>query len=852
MKFITKYTFKNIKANKLRAILLICCIAFASVLFFVSLVFPLYLENYWEGTMRSYFGNSDIYMESTGGLGNLNDIPESMKENFEYSYGFLAYPSVRFSLQTKQDEAITYIAGNFADVQAFNPVRILSGDATGFDDPDSRKAIITQSTASKFGWNVGDTVRVVVLGQGDNFKIAAIVASEGLLSEKNEATGPIMLLSRAGVREAIKGIISNDSADDSDLDAYFTMAVFKVKDGVNIPGIASELANIFEGFDVSETVNNQILSQAVSYLRTPFIACIYLVCAFCALIIYLTCKLTFSERVRQFAVLKSMGASTFSLFFSLLLESSFYGLIGGSISIIFALLQVYCLPLIAKQMTYITPVSASYYLWAVFFGVVIAVASSFVQALKSTRKSIKQTMLYKEKFTTQKIWVSVSSSIIFFLGAGLMIFTYKTLFKPLSILLFLVTLASLIFALPFFISKIFTFFKLIFKKRTFDSLYLKNTLPSKNLSVANRLLFFGMFLVFLCSTLISSLSNLAIEGQKYDYDILISQASATTITPDNFEEIKNVEGVDYAWQGIIIENALISQTNKYLGDLVGLSKDDIIKLYSGDVKSDILNSLTTGQILLNKYYRDAKGFRVGDLFSVNVGTKTTQTIEFEICGFIDNYDDWGDVGICIIDDLQKVENIDKFNTIFVKVESGASVEEVISSIRKLPFIGQGENEAQQATAQFLTFTNIEKQSEIFVDQISAPLLILRTYSVMVLILSLLCIFIGYVLYLRESSEYHKTLFSLGMSPNKFQLLIVKQSILTTFLSIIMAVAMSALLYFNFENIFNALGTSFTTKVNYFEFSMYAVGMLVGTTIMAYGLGEYFKRDLTRSDKRLFG
>ena len=856
MHFISKYTLRNIKANKLRAILLICCIAFSSVLFFVSLAFPKYLRNYHESTMRSYFGNSDIYMQAMdSSIVSLDSIPESLQNNFEYSFGFLALPASKFSLVTEKEEAITYIAGNFNDVQTFNPVRVIEGDVSDFS---GKKAVITKKVANLFGWELHDSIRVVAYGTWEYFEVAAIVSNEGLFSEQNEANGPLIMLSKDGVFEVIRKVLGSSSADltDEALNNYFNLAVFKVKDGVSIQGVASELANIFKTFEVSETVNNKVLNEAVSYLQTPFTACIYLVCGFCALIIYLTCKLTFAERVRQFAVLKSMGATSGSLFFSLLLESAFYGLIGGAISVVFAVLQVYCLPNIAKSMSYITPVPYWYYLTAIGFGVAIAIFSSFAQAIKNTRKSIKQTLLTKEKFNSQKLVVSISSFIVFLIGSILLLCLVNISVKWVSIILFLMVLIALILCLPFILKGAFFIICKIFSIKTFESLYMSKTLPTKNLSVANRLLFFGMFLVFLLSTLITSLTNLSVKGQEYDYNIIISQASASAVSEENLQEIIDRPGVDYAWKGVKLENVYINEMDTYLSDFYALEYDEIARLYSNEIDNFEKINLTSGGILLNKYYRDAKGFKVGDVFSLNVGKVSIETIEFKIVGFIDNYEDWGDMAVCLLDDLQGISIIDGFNSIFVKTNNNYSVEDVISDIRGLPFIGQTDtnpdDNTDDPTAAFLTFTNVSKQQEIFKNQLSTPFLILRTYSVMVLILSLLCIFIGYVLFLREASEYHKTLFVLGMSPQRFERLILIQSIFMTFISLLSAIFLSVLLYFNFENIFNALGTTFTTKLDYFEYSMYGIGMFVGTTLMAYGLGLRFKKNLMKNDKRLFG
>ena len=854
MRFIAKYTWSNIKANKIRAILLVFCTAFASLLFFVSLAFPKYLRNYQEARMRSYYGSSDIYMQANDAtIASMDDIPTSLMNDLDYAYGFLCLPMSRYSSVTDKDEPITYIAGHIEDVQAFNPVRVLKGDISDFT---GKKMIITSSSAKKFGWKVGDVVRVSAYSVRTNFTICAIVANEGLLSEANEATGPIVLLSKDGVLSAIRALLDafgqSGTMTDEQIERMFNMAVFKVKDGVDIGGITGTLSSIFPSYKVEETVNNKALEKAVSYLNTPFRACIYLVCAFCALIIYLTCKLTFSERVRQFAVLKSMGATTGQVFFSLLLESAFYGVIGGVISIFFGILQVYLLPVLAPTMTYVKPVPAYFYLAAVAFGVFIAVVSSFVQGIKSVRKSIKQTLLYKEKFTKQHIATSITGSVVAVAGIVAMIATRTVSVKVISIPLFLLTLAGFILALPFVLSGAFALLKLIIHKRTFGTLYLEKTLPSKNLSVANRLLFFGVFLVFLFSTLITSLGKLSRTGYVFPYDAFISQAKASQITEENLAEIENCEGVVHSWVGVKFDKADVLESDGPMDILFGLESQEIERLYASQIKN--YRALQPGEIYINKYYRDTRGFKMGDKISFNLGFSEITTISFKIVGFIDNYEQWGDMAVALLSNFQTVQNIDGFNTIFVETSDKYEVKDVISNIRKLDFINQNEHpdSDEEATTMLLTFTDVSKQEQIFLNQVKVPFMILNTYSALVLVLSLLCVFIGYVLYLRESTEYHKTLFALGMSPGRFEGLVVAQSVFMTAVSMICAAGLSVLLYFNFENIFNALGTSFVTAINIFEFAMYGVGIFAGTTVMSWGLGIYFKRDLTRGNKRLFG
>ena len=852
MRFIAKYTLSNIKANKLRAILLVSCIAFASLLFFVSLVFPMYLRNYKEETMRSYFGNSDIHMQANNTtIASMDDIPQTIKDELEYAFGFLCLPSSRNSQVTGKDEPVTYIAGNIDDVQTFNPVRVLEGSIQNFKD---NKMIITNSSAKRFGWKVGDNVLIIAYGIRGYFEVSAIVANEGLLSEQNEATGPIVLLCRDGINRDIRSLINRigkrDDFTDEEITKLFNMAVFKVKDETKIAGITNELSFLFPDFKVDETVNNKVLNQAVSYLNTPFTTCIYLVCIFCALIIYLTCKLTFSERVRQFAVLKSMGSTTSKLFASLLLESSFYGLFGGFIAIIFALLQVYLLPVVAPQMTYVTPAPATYYFYSVLFGLALAVASSFVQAIKSARKSIKETMLYKEKFTKQTLPVSILSGAVALVFAILLIATRNVTLKAISIPFFLLTLIGLIVVLPAVVTGAFWLIKYVFKKPTFESLYMKKTLPSKNLSVANRLLFFGVFLVFLFSTLISSLDLLSRLGQKYNFNAYVSQANATDISAENLQEIEGVDGVEHSWKGVRLEKLLILERDEILTAMYGFEQSEIDRIYSNSVKNYV--SPGKNEILLNKYFRDTRGFSVNDTITINVGINSTYTVEFKIVGFIENYEQWGSMAVTSLQSFEDNTQIDGFNTIFIKTAEGYSTQDVISAIRRLDFINQADGEDDDENSLLLTFTNVNKQQEIFLNQVKVPFMILRTYSALVLVLSLLCVFIGYVLYLRESTEYHKTLFSLGLEPSRFERLVILQSVFMTIISIICAVGLCMLLYLNFENIFNALGTSFVTKINVLEFSLYGAGIFVGTTLMSWGLGARFKRKLTKSDKRLFG
>ena len=714
--------------------------------------------------------------------------------------------------------------------------------------------IITNSSAKKFGWKIGDNVLVLAYGLRSNFIVSAIVANEGLLSEQNEATGPIVFLCKDGIISAIRSLVDRfgkkDSVTDEEIMRMFNMAVFKVKDETKIAGITNELSFLFPDYKVDETVNNKVLNQAVSYLNTPFTACIYLVCVFCALIIYLTCKLTFSERVRQFAVLKSMGSTTGKLFASLLLESSLYGLFGGAIAVVFALLQVYLLPVIAPQMTYITPAPAGFYFYSILFGLAIAIASSFLQAIKSAHKSIKETMLYKEKFTKQRLSTSIFSGAIAVVFAILLIVTRSVSVKVVSIPFFLLTLVGVIVALPACVSGIFWAIKSLIKRRSFESLYMQKTLPSKNLSVANRLLFFGVFLVFLFSTLISSLDLLSRLGQKYNFDAYVSQANATDISDENLQEIENVAGVEHSWKGVRMEKLLILERDEFLTVLYGFEGNEIDRIYKNNVK----NYTTPGknEILLNKYYRDTRGFKINDTITINVGVNAVNAVEFKIVGFIENYEQWGSMAITSLKTFEENPQVDGFNTIFIKTAAGHSTQDVISAIRRLDFINQADDQEDDENSLLLTFTNVNKQQEIFLNQVKVPFMILRTYSALVLVLSLLCVFIGYVLYLRESTEYHQTLFSLGLAPSRFERLVVLQSVFMTIISIICAVGLCMLLYLNFENIFNALGTSFVTKINILEFSLYGAGIFVGTTLMSWGLGARFKRKLTKSDKRLFG
>ena len=202
----------------------------------------------------------------------------------------------------------------------FNPLNVLEGRWPAAGD----EVVIDAGTADKQGYEVGDTVEITTLQPKRAFELVG-VAQYGSLDSLGNASFVVFtipaaqeLLDREGQYDAISAAAREGTSED-ELVAAIQPA---------LPASAEVVSASQEAQDQSDEVSQ--FTQIFRYFLLAFAAIALFVGAF---VIFNTFSITVAQRTREFATLRTIGASRRQVLGSVILESLVIGLLASLIGL---------------------------------------------------------------------------------------------------------------------------------------------------------------------------------------------------------------------------------------------------------------------------------------------------------------------------------------------------------------------------------------------------------------------------------------------------------------------------------------------------------------------------------------
>ena len=269
--------------------------------------------------------------------------------------------------------------------------------AFGFESPDSRfnplkltsgawavgpgQVVIDKGTADKKGYRVGDRIGVSAQGPTQNFKITGI-AKFGAVDSLGGATIAIFDVATAQALLHKHG----------QLDSIFVAA----KGGVPSSRLVSEIrpllpptAQVRTG-DQQAAANAKDTKDATKFIRYFLLAFAGIALFVGSFVIYNTLSITVAQRIREFATLRTLGASRGQIMRSVLIEGFAVGLLASVTGLFLGLALAKGLNAIFNSLGLSLPQTGLVFkqrtvIVALVLGTGITVLSSIAPALRATR-----------------------------------------------------------------------------------------------------------------------------------------------------------------------------------------------------------------------------------------------------------------------------------------------------------------------------------------------------------------------------------------------------------------------------------------------------------------------------------
>ncbi len=785
MGIIAKFIKSNIKSAKASVIVLIFSVAICSIIFVFSLAVPYYIETFVDITMRKIYGNSDIYItnpnQEVQRFASLSDIPNEIKDKTEYIYGIFIN---QLNFQVNSENIVFNLLGvNFDELIDFNSPEL----TTNLETLNDFEIVISSTLAKNNNLKVGDNVYTQYNGYPKAFKVVGISKkANGIFSDEKNT-----VISK-GTMKKLVGSFYNEN--------MFNLGLVKLNNQADYETVFKSLEETFPDFSVIRTADPYYVSFYVNMIKAPFFAIVAIVMLFCAFIILLSCSIIFTERLKNFATLKSLGATNKQIIAGLIAESCIYGLIGSIFSILFMIVLIFIMQFAGLEFMVHLPIK--YYLFTMLFGMGFSMLFSLFPAIINSRKSIRQTMIISTKSKLKNIIYLTMGCSFLLIGIICLILSNTSYSKNYALPIVVCFILSSVILAPFVIFALIKFLSVIFKRFAgFNFIYTKSNILSSPVSMIVRLMTFG-FLVFMLLNCLpgtmktqmndfpaSAVYDLVGTSDKTNIDLVMSKL-------EEFDSIKYVfkyhayprEPIEYIKRKNISRFFSVpynSITDIFAKDIYGDNLDNIL---------DKMNSETQPYLLLGSSYAQTGEYDIGDYMIFEL---YDDIITFRIAGFINTSWNMGQVVIANYDKLIDYGTDHLTNDVMIKLNDYKKDLALFKS------------EVLSSNSSIIKDMGIaDDSSNIYavLGVMDSLIVLIYFYAYLVMALGFIAIVIGLLLSLKQNILQHKIMSLLGMNTKIYMRAFVFLVFCIAFLSTFLSFVASMPVFGNLADMITSFGT----------------------------------------------
>ena len=258
----------------------------------------------------------------------------------------------------------------------FDPFDYVQGGPPESDD----EVVLDKATADEYGWGPGDTVTVAGRAPKKDYTVAGVAT----LGDSENFGGSRLVAMTLPEAQRVTG---HDGYDDISVAAESGTSPKELK-----AAIATELGprfSVLTGKEQAEK-NASDLSDALGFIRTALLVFAGVAVLVGGFLIFNTFNVTVAQRTREFALLRTLGASRPQIMRSVLLETGVVGLIASVLGVAAGLLIA---PALRELMaasgielaTTDMQLQARTVIVGLVVGIVATVVSGFVPARRATR-----------------------------------------------------------------------------------------------------------------------------------------------------------------------------------------------------------------------------------------------------------------------------------------------------------------------------------------------------------------------------------------------------------------------------------------------------------------------------------
>ena len=743
MGIILRFILRNIREKKLRSVLIIFSVALSSALYFGTTGMSTTIQKMYITRLRQYFGTAEIMVFSRDPENPANRffsrvIPREFVPRIEYSVG-----GAQANAQLKTEDEIvdlTVHGFDFPELQMMNPVTLI--DAKALFPFSGKMVIIGLHTAEKYGFSVGDSVRIDIQGGTHRFRIAGIAESTGFLTDDGLNTAMIVPLSTIASIFDARGRVS--------------MVYIKAKNPDDSEQLRKDMVSGMKRHFVRETVSREDIAQWAQDTAIPFRIMLVLTLAMSVFIIFTCFQVITIERLPVIGTFRSIGATRRTTDAVLLSEAFLYGVIGGVIGGALGIGVMYI-------MTYLntggwlsqTGIQLSFTPWqliqAFLLAVILAAGSALIPIIRVSRLPVKDVILNTVAHAKGRPLRRLIAGFLF-LAVGMI----TPFFVPISVSLVVISicilfvLASIVLLVPFITGQFSRLLQKVYQLFFGNVGLLASRNLSNNRSILHNiaLLAIGISSLYMINTISGSvMKSLANLYRDAEYDIQV-----WAWPPDkNLEmKIRTVPGVTETYGIYGAYGIKLPEHNDEITFVHGIDKDkygEYWDVHTTGERDSLFSRVQLDRYIVLSYTLQRRlDLSAGDVLLLDFGRRKN---EYEIIGFFNTLMWNGNYGL-IGERFLKLDSGQRYySDLYVKTDR--SPDEVAESIRtklarKRPWV---------TTMSEMESRDRESNSDMF--------FVLKGFSFMTLLIGIVGVLNNYLLSFLERKRSFALFRSVGMS-----------------------------------------------------------------------------------------
>jgi putative ABC transport system permease protein len=617
--------------------------------------------------------------------------------------------------------------------ERFDPLTYPEGGPPESDD----EVVIDKATADEFGWGEGDTVTMAGRQPRKDYTVSGVAR----LGDSDNLAGSRLAV--VTIEEAQR-VLDEDGYIDISVAAAGGTTPEQLK--ANIAAELGEGYAVRTGKEQAEQ-SAQDFADDLGFIRTSLLVFAAVAVLVGGFLIFNTFAVTVAQRSREFALLRTLGASRRQVLTSVMAESLVIGLVASIVGILLGLLVAALLRalfgIIGLDLGNASaPLQARTIIIALLVGVIATVVSGFVPARRATRVQPVEAMRDAEphgppRLRKRRIAIAVAVELI-----GVALLLYGLLGDPgaagptASVLGFGTLL--MIFGLALLAPTLIRPLSSVIGKPLESMLGLSGRLARENsnrqpqrTAVTASALMIGVSLVVLVTIFAAGLR--ATIDQGIDEQL---KAAGIITHDDGFSPlpaglVDALEGVD----GVSAVSSMRFETGRIVGEqgntgVTGVDTEtvrDVLTLNWDEGSDDVLSGLGTGGAAISNDFAESKNLAVGD--SVRLLTPRGDEVTYEVNGIYDAAA--GFVGGIVVSNQSLTEDWESDDIAFALVagEQGADPEAIKRSEEQL--LGDF------PTAKPMTIEDFKEEQNAQINTLVYIVLALLALSVIVAVLGVI-------------------------------------------------------------------------------------------------------------------